>query len=178
MRILLIATAALVGSVICSTATAQTAPTPIQTIELPPSISPPSDPFMPADAGTEAEIPAVDDGDEARPDILADAPADAPASAGRVDRIMREQFGPPAPDEREVAIGLYREQFERDRIEAERVSRLNDERRAEVEAENARRLRDHAREVERINAENERRMIEWRARVARCEAGDRTACGA
>lgn len=207
MRILLMSGVALA---LCATpATAQTS-NPIQTIDLPPSVSVSSDPFSrvddveavadaldaPADPDAEvsAEVaveptpvtPALAAGAAAVGDtgvaVAAEAvPSAEESAAGRVDAIMEMLLGPSEEEQRAVAAKLYAEQAERHRMEMQRAETLNREARDRVNAENARRLAEYRAEVERINADHaereQARMADWRARVVACEAGDRSACG-
>lgn len=211
MRILLMSGVALALG--ASPATAQTS-NPIQTIDLPPSVSAASDPFARVDET------AIDAGEEVETDVDLSAGADAAASTdvdagaapevtpalaagaaavgdtgtavaaaptteesavGRVDAIMEMLLGPSEEEQRAVAAKSYAEQAERHRMEMQRAETLNREARERVDAENARRLAEYRAEVERINAEHaereQARMADWRARVVACEAGDRSACG-
>ncbi|VXC41289.1 hypothetical protein [Sphingomonas sp. AX6] len=220
MRILSITSACIALSAL--PAAAQTS-NPIQTIDLPPSVSVASDPFARVEGeaeveGVETNITIVDDaapveaadaaprvtralvagaeavGDTgtavagdvataAAPDADAAAPAaEAEESAvGRVDAIMEVLLGPSEEEQRAVAAKLYAEQAERHRLEMQRAETLNREARERVEAENTRRLAEYRAEVERINADHaereQARMADWQARVVACEAGDRSACG-
>lgn len=181
-------------------AAAQTS-NPIQTIDLPPSVSANSDPFSRVDEADDAAVPA----DEAAPAeapptvspalaagaaavgntgtaIAADAtPNETETAVGRVDAIMEMLLGPSEEEQRAVAAKIYAEQTERHRLEMQRAETLNREARQAVEAENARRLAEYRAEVERINSEHaereQARLADWRARVVACEAGDRAACG-
>ncbi|MHA3841309.1 hypothetical protein ACX0GZ_08825 [Sphingomonas aestuarii] len=205
MRILLMSGVALALALGATPATAQTS-NPIQTIDLPPSVSVSSDPFSrvddaeaaadaldaPADpdaevsAATTSVTPALAAGAAAVGDTRAAAAAETvpnaeESAAGRVDAIMETLLGPSEEEQRAVAARLYAEQAERHRMEMQRAETLNREARERVEAENARRLAEYRAEVERINADHaereQARMADWRARVVACEAGDRSACG-
>ena len=211
MRILLMTTALIALSSV--SAAAQTS-NPIQTIDLPPSVSVASDPFAPVDevkadvadaAPTDA---APTDAAEARPRVsralaagaaavgdtgtavageIASVESAAPVTeaeettVGRVDAIMEMLLGPSLEEQRAVAAKLYAEQTERHRLEMQRTETLNREAREAVDAENTRRLTEYRAEVERINSEHaareQARMADWQARVVACEAGDRSACG-
>ncbi len=206
MRILLMTTALIALSSV--SAAAQTS-NPIQTIDLPPSVSVASDPFAPVD---EVEADAADaaptDAAEARPRVSRALAAGAAAvgdtgtavageiasvesaasvteaeetTVGRVDAIMEMLLGPWLEEQRAVAAKLYAEQTERHRLEMQRTETLNREAREAVDAENTRRLAEYRAEVERINTEHaareQARMADWQARVVACEAGDRSACG-
>ncbi len=198
MRFLLMSGAALALST--APAAAQTS-NPIQTIDLPPSVSARSDPFAgvgdpeiapdtgnAADGATEAApsvTPALAAGAAAVGDTgtatVSERPLSAEESAvGRVDAIMETLLGSSEEEQRAVAARLYAEQAERHRMEMQRAETLNREARERVDAENARRLAEYRAEVERINADHaereQARMAEWRARVVACEAGDRSAC--
>lgn len=181
-------------------ATAQTS-NPIQTIDLPPSVSVNSDPFVRVDGSDEAVVPAddvapVEAPPKVSPALAAGAAAvgdtgsaeaaDATQSAevgvvGRVDAIMEVLLGPSEEEQRAVAAKFYAEQAERHRLGMQRTETLNREARQAVEAENARRMAEYRAEVERLNSEHaereQARMADWRARVVACEAGDRAACG-
>ncbi len=218
MRILMITSACIALSAV--PAAAQTS-NPIQTIDLPPSVSVASDPFARVEeeekggdgvvatdeaAPVEAEeaqprvtralaagAAAVGDTGNAVADDAASAAApsttaaDAPiaeteeSAVGRVDAIMEMLLGPSEEEQRAVAAKLYAEQAERHRLEMQRAETLNREARERVEAENTRRLAEYRAEVERINADHaereQARMADWQARVVACEAGDRSACG-
>jgi hypothetical protein len=183
MRILLMSGVALALG--ATPATAQTS-NPIQTIDLPPSVSVSSDPFSrvddaeaaadaldaPADpdaevsAATTSVTPALAAGAAAVGDTRAAAAAAAAAetvpnaeesAAGRVDAIMETLLGPSEEEQRAVAARLYAEQAERHRMEMQRAETLNREARERVEAENARRLAEYRAEVERINADHAER---------------------
>jgi hypothetical protein len=205
MRTLLITSALVALSAV--PAAAQTS-NPIQTIDLPPSVSVASDPFArveddeavfdaPVEVAEEAPprvsralaagaAAAGDTGTAIVGDVASAEPA-APVTAaeesaiGRVDAIMETLLGPSEEEQRAVAAKLYAEQAERHRMEMQRAETLNREAREAVEAENARRLAEYRAEVERINADHaereQARMADWQARVAACEAGDRSACG-
>ncbi len=183
MRILLTSGVALA---LCATpATAQTS-NPIQTVDLPPSVSAGSDPFSraddteaaagglgtPVDPDAEASAqgatepapvtPALAAGAAAAGDTGATIAAEAAPgaeerAAGRVDAIMETLLGPSEEEQRAVAAKLYAEQAERHRMEMQRAETLNREARERVEAENARRLAEYRAEVERINAEHAER---------------------
>lgn len=201
MRILLMSGVALALG--ASPATAQTS-NPIQTIDLPPSVSAASDPFArvgdtATQAGGEGETDVYTSADaEAAPEVtpalaagaaavgdtgtaVAATPTTEESAVGRVDAIMEMLLGPSEEEQRAVAARSYAEQAERHRMEMQRAETLNREARERVEAENARRLAEYRAEVERINAEHaereQARMADWRARVVACEAGDRSACG-
>ena len=213
MRILLITSAIVALSAV--PAAAQTS-NPIQTIDLPPSVSVASDPFARveddaavADADADGAVtdeeaaaameptetaPRVsralaagaaavgDTGNAVTEDAAAPpAPAAEESAVGRVDAIMEMLLGPSEEEQRAVAAKLYAEQAERHRLEMQRAETLNREAREQVDAENARRLADYRAEVERINADHaareQARMADWQARVVACEAGDRSACG-
>lgn len=205
MRILLMSGVALGLSI--APAFAQTS-NPIQTVDLPPSVSVTADPFAgvdgdDAEGAVNADARREDDSDvaiDAAPEVSpalaagADAvgntgvavAADPTLSAGesavgRVDAIMETLLGPSEEEQRAVAAKLYAEQAERHRMEMQRAETLNREARERVDAENARRMAEYRTEVERINADHaereQARMAEWRARVVACEAGDRSACG-
>ena len=202
MRILLMSSVAVALSAV--PAAAQTS-NPIQTIDLPPSMSVANDPFEAVEATEAVEIEeTAAESAEARPRVsralaagaaavgdtgtavAADASATPMAAAeesvvGRVDAIMEMLLGPSEEEQRAVAASLYAEQAERHRLEMQRAETLNREAREQVEAENARRLAEYRAEVERINADHaereQARMADWQARVLACEAGDRSACG-
>lgn len=202
MRILLMSSVAVALSAV--PAAAQTS-NPIQTIDLPPSVSVASDPFETVEPteGVEVEETAGElaKPTEARPRVsralaggaaavgdtgTAVAAAAPVATAeesvvGRVDAIMEMLLGPSEEEQRAVAAKLYAEQAERHRLEMQRAETLNREAREQVEAENTRRLAEYRAEVERINSEHaereQARMADWQARVVACEAGDRSACG-
>lgn len=217
MRILLITSACLALSAV--PAAAQTS-NPIQTIDLPPSVSAASDPFARVEeeaevANVETEAATVDDaapveaaeaeprvsralaagaaaagdtGNAVEGEMASTAPAPPAAvteaeesAVGRVDAIMEMLLGPSEEEQRAVAAKLYAEQAERHRLEMQRAETLNREAREQVEAENARRLTEYRAEVERLNADHaereQARMADWQARVVACEAGDRSACG-
>lgn len=205
MRILLMSSVAVALSAV--PAAAQTS-NPIQTIDLPPSVSVASDPFETVEPteGVEVEETAGElaKPTEARPRVsralaagaaavgdtataVATGAAAAPEAAaeesvvGRVDAIMEMLLGPSEEEQRAVAAKLYAEQAERHRLEMQRAETLNREAREQVEAENTRRLAEYRAEVERINSEHaereQARMADWQARVVACEAGDRSACG-
>lgn len=184
-------------------AAAQTS-NPIQTIDLPPSVSAGSDPFARAEGANvapdaEVDAQAAEVAAEVAPEVTpalaagaaavgdtgtavaSEAPPTAEESAvGRVDAIMETLLGPSEEEQRAVAARLYAEQSERHRMEMQRAETLNREARERVDAENARRLAEYRAEVERINADHaereQARMADWRARVVACEAGDRSAC--
>jgi len=220
MRILSITSACIALS--AAPAAAQTS-NPIQTVDVPPSVSVASDPFARVEGEAEVEGVETDSAtvDEAAPvetgeapprvtrtlaagaaaagdtgtavagdvdtAIASDAETAAPATeaeesaVGRVDAIMEMLLGPSEEEQRAVAAKLYAEQAERHRLEMQRAETLNREAREQVEAENTRRLAEYRAEVERINADHaereQARMADWQARVVACEAGDRSACG-
>jgi len=205
MRILLMSSVAVALSAV--PVAAQTS-NPIQTIDLPPSVSVASDPFEAVEPteGVEVEETAVEPVEpaEARPRVsralaagaaavgdtgtaVATGAVAAPVATaeesvvGRVDAIMEMLLGPSEEEQRAVAAKLYAEQAERHRLEMQRAETLNREAREQVEAENTRRLAEYRAEVERINSEHaereQARMADWQARVVACEAGDRSACG-
>lgn len=219
MRILMITSACIALSAV--PAAAQTS-NPIQTVDVPPSVSITSDPFARVEGEADVEGVELDSApvDEAASDETAEAPPrvtralaagaaaagdtgtavagdvatavapDAPAATpateaeesavGRVDAIMEMLLGPSEEEQRAVAAKLYAEQAERHRLEMQRAETLNREAREQVEAENTRRLAEYRAEVERINADHaereQARMADWQARVVACEAGDRSAC--
>lgn len=205
MRILLMSSVAVALSAV--PAAAQTS-NPIQTIDLPPSVSVASDPFEAVEPTEAVEVEQTAgepvEPAEARPRVsralaagaaavgdtgtavAAAAPATPEAAAedsvvGRVDAIMEMLLGPSEEEQRAVAAKLYAEQAERHRLEMQRAETLNREAREQVEAENTRRLAEYRAEIERINSEHaereQARMADWQARVVACEAGDRSACG-
>jgi|GEM_PF-5953846 len=205
MRILLLTTA-LVG-LSAAPAAAQTS-NPIQTIDLPPSVSVASDPFASVEEEEGAAGAPVEVAEEAAPRVSSalaagaaavgdtgiavadDAAARAPvetettteeSAVGRVDAIMEMLLGPSEEEQRAIAAKLYAEQAERHHLQMQRTETLNREAREAVEAENARRIAEYRAEVERINADHaereQARMADWQARVVACEAGDRSACG-
>lgn len=205
MRILLMSSVAVALSAV--PAAAQTS-NPIQTIDLPPSVSVTSDPFEAVEPTEAVEVEEtageLAEPTEARPRVsralaggaaavgdtgtaVAAAAPVAPVSTaeesvvGRVDAIMEMLLGPSEEEQRAVAAKLYAEQAERHRLEMQRAETLNREAREQVEAENTRRLAEYRAEVERINSEHaereQARIADWQARVVACEAGDRSACG-
>ena len=106
--------------------------------------------------------------------------AAAPVTAQTHDpRVSREE----ADADRMAAQRMYDQQKQRDQAEADRVAKTNLERKADYDLYLARQKAEHdakmvawRADVARREAEAARVRAEWEAKVARCKAGDRSAC--
>lgn len=103
----------------------------------------------------------------------------APALAMQDPRIPRAE----QDADRIEAQRMYDQQKQRDQAEADRVARINLDRKADYDLYLARKKAEHdakmaawRADVARREAEAARVRADWEARVARCKAGDRSAC--
>ncbi|MEG3179268.1 hypothetical protein [Sphingomonas sp. LT1P40] len=74
------------------------------------------------------------------------------------------------------AQAMYDRQRQRDQAEADRVAKTNLDRQSDYDLYVARQKADYEAKMAQWRADNARREADYQARVARCLAGDRTAC--